>query len=158
MNDPNLIRNILQQQRQSKVRQIEDLQKRMHTTEDEINTIDQLLQLTPEELEKFANVISQVNAMQTSGVDRPNYQSHSVSQPVTQPKSALETIQGQQRNQQNQNTNQDLNNQQKKGLGSIMKKKDKNDKNGKTSEEIMNAYLNDDNNYKNYYENDDNNW
>ena len=158
MNDPNLIRNILQQQRQSKVRQIEDLQKRMHTTEDEINTIDQLLQLTPEELEKFANVISQVNAMQTSGVDRPNYQSRSVSQPVTQPKSALEAIQGQQRNQQNQNVNQDLNNQQKKGLSSIMKKKDKNDKNGKTSEEIMNAYLNDDNNYKNYYENDDNNW
>lgn len=153
MNDPNLIRNILQQQRQSKVRQIEDLQKRMHTTEDEINTIDQLLQLTPEELEKFANVISQVNAMQTSGVDRPSYQSHSVSQPVNQPKSALETIQNQQRNQQNQNINQE-----KKGLGNIMKKKDKNDKNGKTSEEIMNAYLNNDNNYKNYYENDDNNW
>lgn len=153
MNDPNLIRNILQQQRQSKVRQIEDLQKRMHTTEDEINTIDQLLQLTPEELEKFANVISQVNAMQVSGVDRPNYQTHSVSQPVTQPKSALETIQNQQRNQQNQNINQE-----KKGLGNIMKKKDKNDKNGKTSEEIMNAYLNNDNNYKNYYEDDNNNW
>ena len=148
-NDPNAIMQILQRQRNTKVKEIENLERKVHALEDEIQTIDQLTQLSLPELEKFANVLSQVNSMQTCSMPpydhvNSNFQSQSTTQ---QPKTVLEAVQNKE-----QQINQNVNPPKKSGLG-FVKKKDKNDK-AKT-EDVFNKYSN--NNYANYYD-DENNW
>ena len=148
-NDPNAIMQILQRQRNTKVKEIENLERKVHALEDEIQTIDQLTQLSLPELEKFANVLSQVNSMQACSMPpydhtNSNFQTQSASQ---QPKTVLEAVQNKE-----QQINQNVNPPKKNGLG-FVKKKDKNDKT--KTEDVFNKYSN--NNYVNYYD-DENNW
>ena len=119
MGNANTIRSILENQRKNKINRIQELEKQCNRINEELSTIDQLLSLTDNELQKFANVLTEANKVF-------NYQQHEqppVNQQPQQSKPSIPVIK--QPVQQPQSSSLPQN---KKGIGNMLKKKDMKDR------------------------------